>query len=113
MDDMNFMTTPKTICWDCAKYCGLCSWSKDAVPVEGWNAVPTVKKPYHGEPLESFLVLNCPEFQRDAWDGGLKRLVHCRDCVHYNMDDCLCKKQVFKCGPDYYCKDGIKDMSEK
>lgn len=67
------MTTKKhrTLCWDCEKACGRCSWSKNFTPVEGWNAIPTkwlssttrakrsIKKYY----VDSFDVYECPEFE--------------------------------------------------
>lgn len=58
-----------TQCWDCAKATGGCSWSQEYVPVEGWEAIPTRKKTF-----DSFLILDCPEFERDAILGGLKRV---------------------------------------
>ena len=72
--NMNFMTTEKTLCWDCANAMGTCSWSKKMIPVEGWEAIPTEKQQFRGEPLKSFLVTKCPEFKRDAWNGGQKWL---------------------------------------
>lgn len=75
MTNMNFMTTAKTICWDCKKATGGCSWADRLQPVEGWKAEPTEKASFRGEPLKSFLVKECPEFKRDAMNGGLKRLL--------------------------------------
>ena len=63
-----------TKCWDCAKAANNgCSWSDHLEPVEGWVAVPTVKSQFRGDPLHSFLVMDCPEFERDAWNGGTLR----------------------------------------
>ena len=55
----------KTLCWDCAKNCGDCSWSHDFTPVEGWEAVPTKIQAYnHGdEATDSYKVISCPEFE--------------------------------------------------
>lgn len=64
----------KTICWDCAKARGECSWSVDLVPVEGWTALPTIRKPGTKDEMRSYLVIDCPEFKRDAWNGGATRL---------------------------------------
>ena len=51
-----------TLCWDCEKAFGRCSWSKDFVPVENWNAEPT--KVWNGKDyVESFDVYECPEFE--------------------------------------------------
>ena len=55
-----------TLCWECEKACGRCSWSKNFTPVEGWKAVPT--KVYIGgesknKYIDSFDVYECPEFE--------------------------------------------------
>lgn len=57
-----------TLCWDCAKAIGDCSWSRSLIPVKGWKAIPT----FNGCPT-SYIVRECPEFVRDAQCGGLKR----------------------------------------
>lgn len=67
-----------TLCWDCAKATtGDCNWSQheDFAPVDGWKAIPTrinvkQKKTY----VNSFYVIDCPEFERDSKSGGLVRL---------------------------------------
>lgn len=57
----------KTICWECAKNGGLCSWSENFTPVEGWDAVPTkIQARGHAngeEYIDSFRVISCPEFE--------------------------------------------------
>lgn len=64
-----------TLCWDCEKsLCERCSWSKDFTPVPGWEAEPTVKQNFRGQPLRSFKVTYCPEFKADAMGGGLVRI---------------------------------------
>ena len=64
-----------TICWDCANATtDGCSWAKDLKPVKGWEAEPTVKQNFRGEPLKSFLVIRCPKFKQDAMNGGLIRI---------------------------------------
>lgn len=76
-----------TLCWDCKKYVDGCSWARAGKPVEGWEAIPTVKKQMHLEPLNSFLVLKCPGFERDGCDGGQKRCKGCEQkekCKHIN-----------------------------
>lgn len=51
-----------TKCWDCAKACvGGCSWSRDFIPVEGWDAEKTEK----AEGIVSYIVRDCPEFEHD------------------------------------------------
>ena len=59
-----------TLCWECEKAGGKCSWSKNFTPVEGWNAIPTKiscgYKKNGTEPhfIDSFQVLECPEFEK-------------------------------------------------
>lgn len=57
-------------CWTFKNCYGGCSWSNgEQKPVEGWDAVPTVKKHYtrnHNYILHSFAIRFCPEY---VWDG--------------------------------------------
>lgn len=64
------------LCWDCAKACGDCSWSRhyDRKPIEGWVARERLTT-IDGQAVEaSYLVIECPEFKRDATGGGQKRV---------------------------------------
>lgn len=65
-----------TLCWDCAKACGGCSWSKGLKPVCGWVAEQTMIKCTGCVPnmMPSYRVFTCPEFKRDAFDNGLTRM---------------------------------------
>lgn len=62
---------PQTICWDCANACGGCSWSDhwQHSPVDGWTAI---RSDITGKDVtvESYIVLDCPEFERDAEGKG-------------------------------------------
>ena len=54
-----------TICWECKKNGGMCSWSRSFTPVEGWIATPTVLQGGYGAKnpiINSFDVYSCPEF---------------------------------------------------
>lgn len=58
----------QTLCWQCAKACGGCSWSSLAhKPVDGWAAerrdIYIRNKP---DPLESYIVESCPEYVPDG-----------------------------------------------
>lgn len=66
---------PQTICWNCANACGGCSWSDHWVhePIEGWTAVRRDITNKFGENVESYIVFDCPEFIRDAYDGGSRK----------------------------------------
>ena len=62
------------ICWDCAKACGGCSWSKKLEPVPGWTAEPRKITIQKDQQLDTYLVTACPEFQRDARNNGMVRV---------------------------------------
>ena len=53
-----------TLCWECQKATGMCSWSKSLTPVKGWTA-DDGKMNIDGRPVESYFVHACPEFERD------------------------------------------------
>lgn len=56
-----------TLCWDCAKACGGCSWSdwQEHTPVPGWVAEPTMLRMNNDTYTRSYIVDSCPEFVRD------------------------------------------------
>ena len=51
----------ETLCWSCKNACGGCSWSRNLVPVEGWNTIPVKIK---GIKTQSYKVISCPKFER-------------------------------------------------
>lgn len=58
----------ETLCWQCAKACGGCSWSSLAhKPVTGWTAerrdIPVQNS---SVPVESYVVHDCPEYVPDG-----------------------------------------------
>lgn len=58
----------ETICWNCKKSSGKCSWSADFTPVDGWDAAPTIIGEDYA-PVDSFLVKSCPQFEKNARKG--------------------------------------------
>lgn len=64
-----------TLCWDCARACGGCSWSNhwEHRPVAGWTAVETRVRMNNNEYEPSYIVIACPEFDRDGINGGVNR----------------------------------------
>lgn len=64
-----------TLCWDCARACGDCSWSNhhQHKPVPGWKAEEVHRNYYDRAESLTYNILECPEFVRDAWQGGLSR----------------------------------------
>lgn len=59
-----------TLCWDCANACGGCAWSKQLIPVNGWEAVKT----HSDEFGDGYRVTGCPQFVRDSDEMGQVRL---------------------------------------
>ena len=58
-----------TLCWNCKRATGFCSWSEDFTPVEGWKAIPTKVKVANSKGrnktfTDSYLVIECPLFER-------------------------------------------------
>lgn len=62
----------QTICWDCSKACGGCSWSDHFAPVNGWVAIPRKVYASNDGMASSFIVRECPMFDRDAVGFGMK-----------------------------------------
>ena len=52
----------KGTCFLCAKACGLCSWSYDYEPIEGWDASPYYDR---SDRLWSYDIKYCPEYAPD------------------------------------------------
>lgn len=55
----------ETLCWDCKKAIGGCSWAKKLKPVDGWDAEKRVVRDEWCGDYESYCVKNCPEFEHD------------------------------------------------
>ena len=63
-----------TLCWDCAKAVGYCSWSSEFKPVKGWTAEKKEIKVQSGTNVKSYLIYECPLFERDAYNMGQNRI---------------------------------------
>ena len=61
----------QTLCWDCARATGGCSWSNYLKPVKDWNAIEV--KPTSNKPYSTYIVQTCPLFERDGYDAGTRR----------------------------------------
>lgn len=63
----NGVNKPQSLCWNCAKACGKCSWSDGSfTPVPGWTAEKTTLSGSGGSPTESYHVFACPLFEDDT-----------------------------------------------
>lgn len=88
-----------TLCWDCEKACnGGCSWSRAFIPVEGWKANPDI----NGNGVESFLVIECPEFSKEDRESRTRDL-DTEGCVRL-------LEQMMKITREDYIKGGPESM---
>lgn len=55
----------KQLCAECGKACGGCRWSDKLMPVDGWNAEPSKIYINKHKPVDSFHVIECPEYVPD------------------------------------------------
>ena len=57
----------ESICWTCSKALPNrgCSWSDKFIPIEGWDAFPTIKKSRNAKPVHCWHVEKCPLYERD------------------------------------------------
>ena len=54
----------RALCWDCANATGGCAWSEKHEPIQGQIV---------RHENEGVTVIECPEFDRNSWGGGLYR----------------------------------------
>ena len=52
---------PEQLCWTCKKACKKCSWSKDFIPIKGWDAKVILVKDREGS-FYSYQIKGCPEY---------------------------------------------------
>lgn len=67
------MKPKSTLCWECKKSGGLCSWSHNLTPVKGWVAEMVSKKTFYSPEDVTFCVIECPEFEEG------------KQCIHYEI----------------------------
>ena len=60
---VNQKTYRAQLCNDCARASGLCPWSKNLTPVDGWDVVETEDE--SGQ-FYTYSVLSCPMYVKDA-----------------------------------------------
>jgi hypothetical protein len=62
----------ETLCWECARATGGCSWSREFIPVKGWKAKKTkIKDERYYRYYSSYLVLKCPLFVPDDFSKNI------------------------------------------
>ena len=52
------------LCFNCSYATGGCSWSRQFVPVQGWDAEPTIIRDSESDDISSFRIKSCPQFLR-------------------------------------------------
>lgn len=69
------MAIKYTKCWNCANATrpDKCPWVESFTPVPGWTATPTRLMTESPQPYDSYLITDCPLFERDAYRGGQKK----------------------------------------
>ena len=81
----NYKNEKETLCWTCKWSTNpkgnKCTWSKNFIPVKGWNAKKTLLELYSPRGLfESYIVKECPLYERDS---------------NMNCDDAFCEYAEF------------------
>lgn len=61
----DFTISSSSICGDCAKSVGLCSWSSSLRPVDGWYAEEAPRRLCSGKLVTGYAVKCCPLFEKD------------------------------------------------
>lgn len=66
------------LCWDCAKATrpdrgknDTCEWATEKEPVPGWTAEKVVRDKGTKFEMISYMVTECPKFERDSYGGGM------------------------------------------
>ena len=103
-------TGSASICFDCKKACGGCSWSEyDPVagkvrwePVEGWVAEPVMYPPSAPYQKPSWRVIECPEFEPDE-PAIIITDRYCEMCGAQIIGEQVGSRcHCFKCVPKYH-----------
>jgi hypothetical protein len=60
---MAYKENSNKLCSSCKKATGLCSWSREFKPVDGWTATPTKLLIGKNKYTDSFYITACPEYE--------------------------------------------------
>jgi hypothetical protein len=52
-----------SICVDCAKSGGLCAWSRELKPVDGWKTASVKRRGWENKLIDSVRIVECPLFE--------------------------------------------------
>lgn len=70
VDPVAVLRKTSTQCWTCDNACGGCDWADNFKPIEGWVAVRNDISVGLGGYVESYIVLDCPNYEREVRDGN-------------------------------------------
>lgn len=63
-DKPNIVGKREQLCWSCAKCISGCSWSRDFIPVEGWDAELDYHRRIDAHTQITYKIYDCPEFAK-------------------------------------------------
>lgn len=52
------------ICWTCKKCIGGCSWSRDFIPIEGWDAELDTHTRVDANDSITYKIYDCPQYEK-------------------------------------------------
>ena len=90
-----------TLCWTCrnavpkmanGKYICGCSWSVRLEPVKGWTAEKSIKNANSANKIETWNVLDCPEYKEDKPEEAVCN--HGCDEAYVRLAELVLKKQM-------------------
>ena len=65
-DRKNILGRREQLCWSCDKCISGCSWSRDFVPVPGWDADADYHTRSDARDIKTYKIYDCPEFKKMA-----------------------------------------------
>ena len=69
-DRPNRIGKREQLCWSCEKCISMCSWSREFIPIPGWDAIEEHHTRADERNVDSYKIYNCPEYKRSYAYGG-------------------------------------------
>lgn len=54
------------LCWTCRNCIGRCSWSRDFIPIKGWDADMDTRTNADRSNSVTYRIYDCPEYQGEV-----------------------------------------------
>lgn len=54
------------LCWTCRNCIGGCSWSREFIPVKGWDAELDTHSNLDRSDAVTYRIFDCPEYERET-----------------------------------------------